>query len=134
MQTALVPDASVGTSWCMAESFLYLTTKGRKTALPRRIEIWFVEREGRHYIVSERRAESGWVKNLTQDPQVSFSVGPRHAPDSVVPELPARARTVDAAREPALIAAVSALMDQKYGWSEGLVVELEPAARAAAKS
>lgn len=86
----------------MAESFLYLTTTGRTSGLPRRIEIWFVERAGRHYIVSERREGSGWVKNLSQDPRVSFSVGPRDAPASVVPITAAQARIVDAANEPDL--------------------------------
>lgn len=112
----------------MAEWFLYLTTTGRKTGLPRRIEIWFVERTGRHYIVSERREASGWVKNLTQDPRVSFSVGTRDAPASVVPTTAARARIVDGANEPELAAAVRSLMDEKYGWSDGSIVELDPAA------
>jgi hypothetical protein len=39
----------------MAERFLYLTTTGHKSGLPRRIEIWFVGHAGRHYLVSERR-------------------------------------------------------------------------------
>jgi len=33
--------------------FLYLTTTGRKTGLPREIEIWFVEADGRVYILAE---------------------------------------------------------------------------------
>src|SRR5438132_181546 len=33
--------------------FLYLTTTGRKTGLPREIEIWFVEADGRLYILAE---------------------------------------------------------------------------------
>jgi hypothetical protein len=36
----------------------------------------------------------------------------------------ARARIVDARREPALARAVRALSEKKYGWSDGLLVEL----------
>ncbi len=54
----------------MADTFLYLTTTGRTSGLPRSIEIWFVEHAGRYYIVSERREESGWVKNLRKEPSV----------------------------------------------------------------
>ena len=37
-------------------------------------------------------------------------------------------RVVDRAQELALAAAVSALMDAKYEWSDGLIVELTPIA------
>jgi deazaflavin-dependent oxidoreductase (nitroreductase family) len=110
----------------MADVFLYLTTTGRKSGLPRRIEIWFVESGGAHYVVSEMRRASGWVKNIERDPRVSFSVGTRGARESVLPNTPARARTVERVDEPDLVARVSALMDEKYGWSDGLIVELSP--------
>jgi hypothetical protein len=35
------------------EQFLYLIATGRKTGLPRQIEIWFVEYGGRLYILAE---------------------------------------------------------------------------------
>jgi len=110
----------------MADVFLYLTTIGRKSGLPRRVEIWFVETSGAHYVVSEMRRASGWVKNIERDPRVSFSVGTRGARESVLPNVSARARTVERGDEPDLVARVSALMDEKYGWSDGLVVELSP--------
>jgi deazaflavin-dependent oxidoreductase (nitroreductase family) len=112
----------------MADVFLYLTTTGRKSGLPRRIEIWFVECDGAHYVVSEMRRASGWVKNIERDPRVSFSVGTRGARESVLPNTAARARAVERADEPELVARVSALMDEKYGWSDGLIVELAPEA------
>jgi len=108
----------------MAESFLYLTTTGRKTGLPRRIEIWFVENEGKHYVVAEMRREAGWVKNLERDAHVSFSVGTRGARESVRTSTPAYARAVDSGAEPDLARRVATLMDAKYGWSDGLIVEL----------
>ena len=35
------------------EEFLYLTTVGRKTGRVHEIEIWFVERDGRLYVLAE---------------------------------------------------------------------------------
>lgn len=106
------------------EVFLYLTTRGRKTGLPRRIEIWFVELGGRHYVVSEGRERAGWVQNLTKDGAVQLSVGPRGAEEGVLPLTAAVARLVDPLAEPELAVAVSAAMDAKYDWSDGLIVEL----------
>jgi deazaflavin-dependent oxidoreductase (nitroreductase family) len=108
----------------MADVFLYLTTIGRKSGLPRRIEIWFVEYGSCHYIVAEMRERAGWVKNLEREPRVTFSVGTRERPNSAVPDMPARARIVEAAAEPELAGCVSVLMDAKYGWSDGLIVEI----------
>lgn len=110
----------------MAEHFLYLTTKGRTTGAARQIEIWFVALRGRHYMVSERREESGWVKNIQHDPAVSFSVGTRSEPTEGVPVTAARGRIVRAEEEPELAREVRALMDAKYRWSDGLIVELSP--------
>jgi deazaflavin-dependent oxidoreductase (nitroreductase family) len=110
----------------MAEVFLYLTTTGRTSGLPRRIEIWFVESGGAYYVVSEMRRASGWVKNIERNSRVSFSVGTRGSRESVVLNTAARARAVERADEPELAARVTALMDAKYRWSDGLIVELAP--------
>lgn len=101
-----------------AERFLYLTTTGRVSGLPRTIEIWFVEHAGRHYVVAENRERAQWVKNIEHDPAVHFRVGTR---GDAGPDAPAQARVV---REAELVAAVAALMNAKYGWSDGLVVEI----------
>jgi F420H(2)-dependent quinone reductase len=105
------------------ERFLYLTTTGRISGLLRTIEIWFVEHAGSFYVVAERREQAQWVQNLERDPAVHYRVGAR---DDRGPEVPATARVV---RAPALVAEVSALMVAKYGWSEGLVVEIRPEER-----
>jgi deazaflavin-dependent oxidoreductase (nitroreductase family) len=102
------------------EPFLYLTTTGRVSGQPRTIEIWFVERAGRYYVVAEHREAAQWVQNLERNPAVRFRVGAR---DEEGPTAPARARIV---REPDLVAAVASLMMEKYGWSDGLVVEILP--------
>jgi hypothetical protein len=108
----------------MAETFLYLTTIGRTTGAERTIEIWFVEREGRHYVVAEMRERAGWVKNLTKEPRVTFSVGTRGSKTSLLAATRATARILADDTHP-LTAGVKALMQEKYGWSDGLVVELE---------
>lgn len=98
--------------------FLYLTTTGRKTGAPHEIEIWFVKYLERYYLVSEHHDRSHWVQNILANPAISFWVGGQtHR---------GRGRTIDPQTEPELAAAVSALMDAKYGWSDGLIVELSP--------
>ena len=108
----------------MADVFLYLTTTGRTTGQPREIEIWFVEHANHHYLVAQNREQSQWVQNLQADPQISFCVGTREDHGAVRKPHRGHGRVVDVEREPELVAAVKALMDKKYNWSDGLVVEL----------
>ena len=99
--------------------FLYLTTTGRRTGVPREIEIWFTERDGRFYIIAEHRDRANWVRNIRADANVHVRVGDRR--------FAAVARIVDEEREPELARAVKALSDTKYGWSDGTTVEITPA-------
>jgi deazaflavin-dependent oxidoreductase (nitroreductase family) len=99
--------------------YLYLTTTGRRTSRPREIEIWFTQRGGRYYLVAEHRERAQWVKNLRAEPSVAVRVGRR--------SFAAHARVVDAKAEPELARAASKLSEKKYGWGNGLVVELDPA-------
>jgi predicted pyridoxine 5'-phosphate oxidase superfamily flavin-nucleotide-binding protein len=105
-----------------SETFLYLTTRGRVSGLPRTIEIWFVELAGCYYAVAERGEEAQWVKNLQRDPAVRFRIGTRAEAGA---EKPGTARIV---REEQLVPAVASRMRDKYGWSDGLVVEIRPGA------
>ncbi|CAG0942942.1 partial Deazaflavin-dependent nitroreductase, partial [Anaerolineae bacterium] len=57
--------------------YLYLTTTGRKTGLPREIEIWFVMFDGKYYILAEHREKADWVKNIRANPRVRVRVGER---------------------------------------------------------
>jgi deazaflavin-dependent oxidoreductase (nitroreductase family) len=98
--------------------FLYLTTTGWKSGNPHAIEIWFVGRAGRYYVVSEMGERSHWVQNVQRHPPVTFRVGETTYQGT--------GRAVDRAAEPELAAAVAALMDAKYEWSDGLMVELTP--------
>ena len=99
--------------------FLYLTTTGRRTGLAREIEIWFTERGDRFYVIAEHRDRAHWVRNIRADPRVRVRVGDRRAQ-----QLDATARIVDDAREPELAREVKAQSDAKYGWSDGLIVEI----------
>ncbi len=98
--------------------FIYVTTNGWKTSNPHRIEIWYVAHDGHYYILSEAGDRAHWVQNIVHDPAVTFQVGETTYQGT--------ARVIDPAVEPELAASVSALMDQKYEWSDGLIVELVP--------
>jgi deazaflavin-dependent oxidoreductase (nitroreductase family) len=98
--------------------FLYLTTRGRGSGQPREIEIWFTNREGRQYMIAEHGERAQWVQNIRADARVSWRLGER--------AFRGRARVVDPVAESALSIAVKALSTFKYGWGEGLVVELTP--------
>jgi deazaflavin-dependent oxidoreductase (nitroreductase family) len=102
------------------EEFLYLATTGHRSGRPHLIEIWFVEHDGRYYVVSERRERSHWVQNVRHQPEVAFMVGRRLRR--------AKARALDPAAEPELHAKVRELMDRRHDWSEGLIVEIAPQA------
>jgi deazaflavin-dependent oxidoreductase (nitroreductase family) len=89
--------------------FCYLTTHGRGTGRPHRIEIWFALRDRAVYLLSGGGDRSDWVKNLRREPRVRFEL----AGVSV----DAHARVVEDAEEDA---AARRLLATKYqGWQEG---------------
>jgi deazaflavin-dependent oxidoreductase (nitroreductase family) len=95
-----------------------LTTLGWKSGKQHTIEIWFAEHNKRYYIISERLDSAHWVQNIKHNPAVSFSIN-----DNM---FKGNARIVDQGKESALSAEVLKLMDTKYKWSQGLIVELTP--------
>ncbi len=95
-----------------------MTTLGWKTGKQHTIEIWFAEHNKRYYIISEQLDSAHWVQNIKQNPAVSFSIN-----DNM---FKGNARIVDQGKESALAAEVLKLMDTKYKWSQGLIVELTP--------
>lgn len=58
-----------------SEPFAYLTTIGRRTGRPHRIEIWFAVQDGRLYLLSGGRERSDWVRNLLANAQVTVELG-----------------------------------------------------------
>ena len=99
-------------------SYLYLTTTGRGSGLPREIEIWFTRRDGRDYVISERHERAKWVRNLLAHPRVRWRVADV--------TFTGRARVMNAVDEPELTDIIQSLSREKYGWGDGLIVELTP--------
>ena len=58
-----------------SEPYAYLTTVGRRTGRPHRIEIWFAAQDGRVYLLSGGRERSDWVRNLQANPHVTVELG-----------------------------------------------------------
>jgi deazaflavin-dependent oxidoreductase (nitroreductase family) len=110
----------------MAETFLYLTTIGHKTGNPHEIEIWYVDYQRGFYLCAERREHTHWVQNIVANPQVQFSVGTRQNHEALVAHGEAIARILNPETESNLVHVVSKLFDSKYGWSNGLLVEVMP--------
>lgn len=98
--------------------YLHLTTTGRKTGLAREIEIWFVAHAGRFYILAEHFYRAQWVRNLIANPQVQVRLGGR--------EFAATARVLDEQADAALYKLAQQLELEKYGWGDGLPVEITP--------
>jgi deazaflavin-dependent oxidoreductase (nitroreductase family) len=111
------PNSSSKDSSFSLEQYLYLTTRGRTSGLPREIEIWFTQRDGCFYVIAEYPS-SHWVQNLRAEPQAQVRVGER--------SFAARARFVTPDAEPELHRTVADLSNQKYGWGEGTIVQLVP--------
>jgi deazaflavin-dependent oxidoreductase (nitroreductase family) len=99
-------------------AFLYLITDGWKSGKEHKIEIWFVEYNERYYIISERLEDAHWVRNIQHNPKVSFSIN-----DNVFKGI---ARIVDKEKESWLAGEVMNLMNMKYKWNQGLLIELIP--------
>jgi deazaflavin-dependent oxidoreductase (nitroreductase family) len=108
------------------EKVLYLTTIGRKTGLPRTIEISFVVDRERFYLFAETGEAAAWIKNIRQNPEVTVRIGERR--------ISATARVLDREIDRNLWERVAASADRKYGWGDGLPVEITPFAPRAAHS
>lgn len=65
-----------------------ITTVGRRSGRPRRIEIWFYRADGKVYL-SSMPAKRGWYANLKANPAFTF-----HLKNAVVADLAATARPV----------------------------------------
>jgi deazaflavin-dependent oxidoreductase (nitroreductase family) len=97
---------------------LYLTTVGRKTGLPREIEIWFVVHRDRFFLFSETGEAAAWVKNIRRNPGVMVRVEELR--------VSAMARVLDREIDRELWEQVAAIAVRKYDWGDGLPVEITP--------
>jgi len=57
------------------EQYCYLTTRGRVSGRPHRIEIWFAIEGTTLYLLSGGGDRSDWVRNLRQTPAVTVEIG-----------------------------------------------------------
>ena len=97
-------------------SVLYLTTTGRVSGLPREIEIWFVEWGERLYLLAEHFHRAPWVQNIQHDPKVKVRIGKG--------EWEAKGRVLDSEADREQWELAQELSRRKYGWGDGLPVEL----------
>ena len=68
--------------------------------------------------MSELGKNAHWIRNINHNPRISFSI------DGLNYE--GEARVIDFLKESQLAMKVSELMNGKYQWDKGLIVELEP--------
>jgi deazaflavin-dependent oxidoreductase (nitroreductase family) len=66
-----------------------ITTTGRKSGEPRRIEIWFHRLDGRYYITGTPNRPRSWYANLVSHPEFTF-----HLKHSTTADLAATARPI----------------------------------------
>ena len=111
------PSSSSKTSSFEGEQYLYLTTRGRKSGTPREIGIWFTSHHGCFYVIAEY-ASSQWVENLRANPEATLRVKNM--------SFPVTARVLSPEADSELKRTIQDLSRKKYGWGEGLVVELAP--------
>ena len=83
--------------------YCYLTTTGRRTGQPHRIEIWFALSDGRVYLLSGGGARSDWVRNLIEAPEVRLEIGGEE-----------RATTARVVTDPGEDAEARQLLTEKY--------------------
>jgi deazaflavin-dependent oxidoreductase (nitroreductase family) len=92
-----------------SEEYCYVTTTGRVSGRPHRIEIWFGMQSQTLYLLSGD-GKSDWVKNMRVQPTVTVELGGR--------TFAAQTRIVSDQQEDAL---TRRLLAGKYqGWHEGL--------------
>ncbi len=108
--------AASATTALSSEKFLYLTTIGCQTGLPREIEIWFVAAGDRYYVLAEGRRNANWVRNIERTPQVRVRIA--------ATTFAAKAAVLDHARDADRYALAQRLIQEKYGWGDGLPVEI----------
>lgn len=95
-----------------------ITTTGRKTGQPRRIELVFHNIGGRILISGRPGWPRGWIANLRADPHMTF-----HLKGPVVADLPATGRVItDRAERERLMAPIAA----GWGYDPAVMVASSP--------
>lgn len=95
---------------------LELTTTGRNSGKLRTIEIWFIFCCGRIYLLAEHGERAGWVRNIAKNSGVTIRIGDSSFAGS--------ARVIDPSAEQDLCSRVRDAGRAKYGWGDGLPIEI----------
>ena len=66
-----------------------ITTIGRKTGKPRRLEIWFHNMQGELYLTGSPGKKRDWLANLIANPEFTF-----HFKKSIKADIPAKATPI----------------------------------------
>ncbi|MEU6602948.1 nitroreductase family deazaflavin-dependent oxidoreductase [Streptomyces flaveolus] len=103
---AVAHALAIGPQSFRAERTIDITTLGRRSGKPRRIEIWFHRVDGRWFITGIP-VPRGWYANVRANPR--FTVHLKHG---VRADLPATAVPVDEQTRRRVLTAVLALQDQ----------------------
>ena len=95
-----------------------ITTTGRRSERPHRIELTFHPIEGRIYISGRPGRHRDWIANLRADPHMTF-----HLKGPVVVDLPARGRVItERAERERIIPPIAA----GWGYDLGLMIASAP--------
>jgi F420H(2)-dependent quinone reductase len=95
-----------------------ITTTGRKTGAPRRIELVFHNIDGRIYISGRPGWPRSWIANLRADPHMTF-----HLKSPVTADLPALGRVItDRAERERVLAPIAA----GWGYDPSVMVASSP--------
>jgi deazaflavin-dependent oxidoreductase (nitroreductase family) len=103
---AVARALDIGPDSSRAERTIDITTLGRRSGIPRRVEVWFHRVDGRWYITGMPGPRS-WYANLRANPR--FTVHLKHG---VTADLPATARPVDEQTRRRVITAVLDLQNR----------------------
>ncbi|MCU1683329.1 MAG: nitroreductase family deazaflavin-dependent oxidoreductase [Amycolatopsis sp.] len=102
---AVMRALAIGPDSSYAERTIDITTLGRRSGIPRRIEVWFHRVDGRWYITG-MPAPRSWYVNVQANPR--FTVHLKHG---VTADLPATAVPVDETTRRRVITAVLELQN-----------------------
>ena len=70
------------------DTLIDITTTGRRTGLPRRVQMWFHRQDGR-ILLTGRPVAHGWYANMTADPRFTW-----HFKESLARDIPAVATPI----------------------------------------
>jgi deazaflavin-dependent oxidoreductase (nitroreductase family) len=103
-----------------SDQVIDITTTGRQSGQPRRIEIWFHRLDGKYFITGTPGRPRSWYANLLAHPSFTF-----HLKQSATADLPATARPVtDTAEREKVLAGILASLSPDFTTAPGQ----EPAA------